>query len=69
MRTIIRDKESSWKEGISGVPQGTLLSPITFAVYINDMIEGVDSYMNKFADDAKILRRIHMKITILYKMI
>ena len=58
MRTVIRDRESSWKQVISGVPQGTVLAPIMFAVYINDMIEGVDSYINMFADDAKILRRI-----------
>ena len=58
MRTVIRDQESSWKKVISGAPQGTVLAPVMFAVYINDMIKGVDSYMNMFADDAKILRRI-----------
>ncbi len=29
-----------------------------FAVYINDMTEGVASYMNMFSDDAKILRKV-----------
>ena len=29
-----------------------------FTVYINDMTEGVESYMNMFADDAKILQKI-----------
>ena len=29
-----------------------------FAVYVNDMTEGMESYMNMFADDAKTLRRI-----------
>ena len=61
MRKIIKDKESSWKEAISGVPQGTVLAPIMFVVYINDMTEGVESYMNMFADDVKILRKIQDK--------
>ncbi len=34
------------------------MAPIMFAVYINDMAEGVTSYMNMFADDAKILRKV-----------
>ncbi len=42
----------------NGVPQGSVLAPIMFAVYINDMTEGVTSYMNVFADDTKILRKV-----------
>ncbi len=29
-----------------------------FVVYINDMTEGINSYMSLFADDAKLLRRV-----------
>ncbi len=39
----------------SGVPYS---SPIMFAVYINDMAEGVTSYMNMFVDDPKILKKV-----------
>ncbi|MCD9088855.1 reverse transcriptase domain-containing protein, partial [Stenotrophomonas sp. SY1] len=56
MRVVIRDQHSKWNEVISGVPQGTVLAPIMFAIYINDMDEGIESYMSFFADDAKLLR-------------
>lgn len=58
---MIRDKVSTWKEVISGVPQGSVLAPIMFAIYVNDMDEGVTSYMSFFADDAKLLRRLESK--------
>ena len=44
MIVAIREKSSTWKEVISGVPQGLVLAPIMFVIYINDMDEGVDSY-------------------------
>ena len=40
----------------SGVLQGSVLAPIMFLVYVNDMTEGVSSYLILFADDAKLLR-------------
>ena len=58
MRTTLRGEKSTWKEVTSGVPQGSVLTPIMFIVYINDLPEGVTSYMNMFADDAKILKTV-----------
>ena len=60
MRITIRDKVSTWKEVISGVPQGSVLAPSIFAIYVNDMDEGVDSYTSFFADHAKLLKKVNM---------
>jgi len=58
MRTVVRGEKSEWREVTSGVPQGSVLAPVMFIVYINDLTEGITSYMNMFADDAKIQRKM-----------
>ena len=61
MRTVIKGQKSTWKKVLSGVPQGSVLAPIMFAIYINDLPQGVNSYMSLFADDAKIQRKVEKK--------
>ena len=49
---------SSTSDVISGVPQGSVLGPCLFAVFVNDMPKCTDSPLSLFADDAKLYRVI-----------
>ena len=56
-RVVVDGEVSSWKSVSSGVPQGSVLGPILFLVYINDLEEGVTGSILKFADDTKLFRK------------
>ena len=56
-RVVVDGEVSSWKLVLSGVPQGSVLGPILFLVYINDLEEWVTGNILKFADDTKLFRK------------
>ena len=56
MRAIIKNQKIEWCSVRSGVPQGSILAPVMFLVYVNDMTN-----MSLFADEANLLRKIESK--------
>ena len=57
-RAILDGEISNWKSVLSGVPQGSVLGPILFLIYINYLEDDISSKVLKFADDTKVFRKV-----------
>ena len=58
-RVVLKGQSSEWEEVVSGVPQGSVLGPLLFIIFINDIESGILSTLSKFADDCKITRKVN----------
>ena len=57
-RVVVNGSSSKWSLVLSGVSQGTVLGPILFLLFINDLPSGISSSVKLFADDSVLFRHI-----------
>ena len=57
-RVVMNREASEWEDVLSGVPQGSILGPLLFLIYINDIDIGIMSSILKFADDTRMYGRV-----------
>ena len=60
-RVVVNGVKSDWALVLSGVPQGTVLDPLLFSLYINDISSDIESEIRLFAKDCVCYREIKVK--------
>ncbi len=56
-RVSVNSSKSTWSDVCSGVPQGSVIGPILFVIFINDMPHNINNFVSLFADDTKLFGR------------
>ena len=58
-RVALNGQNSSWSDILAGVPQGSILGPLLFLIYINDLSDGLQCNPKLFADDTSLFSTVY----------
>ena len=61
---VLSGNVSAWLYVVSGVPQGSILWPLLFLIFINDIDKGIANRLLKFADDTKLVGTVSSDLDI-----
>ena len=51
---VLNGQNSSWANDHAGVPEGSILGPLLFSIYINDLLDDLYSNVKLFTDDTSL---------------
>ena len=58
-KVVLNGKGSNWSSVLAGVPQGSILGPLLFLIYINNLPDGLESSVKLFADDTSLFSTVY----------
>ena len=53
-RVVLNGQTSEWRFIKAGIPQGSILGPLLFLIYVNDIPDNLTSNVKLFADDVSL---------------
>ena len=60
---MLNEQNSSWSSVHAGVPQGAILGPLLFLIYVNDLSDNLTSNAKLFAGDTSLLENDQWKMS------